>query len=66
MTDRLLRLPQVLERTGLNRMGVYRGIRAGTFPRPRRLSARRVAWLDSDVTEWIRTRPEAKGDGEAA
>lgn len=31
----------------------WRGIRAGSYPRPYRLSARRVAWLAQDIHKLI-------------
>ena len=54
---RLLRLPAVLECTGLNRTMVYDLMTAGEFPRPLRIGARAVAWIEEEVDEWIRTRP---------
>ena len=34
-------------------------VRAGDFPKPRALSARRVAWLAREVEEWCEGRPIA-------
>ena len=56
-TRRLLRLPAVLERTGLGRSALYALMLAGKFPRPLRIGARAVAWLEDEVDEWIRKRP---------
>ena len=56
-TRRLLRLPEVLKRTGLGRSALYALMKAGTFPRPLRIGARAVAWLEDEVDEWIRKRP---------
>ena len=56
-TRRLLRLPAVLERTGLGRSALYALMKAGEFPRPLRIGARAVAWLEDEVDEWIRKRP---------
>ena len=53
MTDRSLRLPKVLDMTGLSRTTLWRLERAGQFPQRRRLSARCVAWLESEVLAWI-------------
>ena len=44
---------------------LYELIQAGEFPRPKRLGPQSVAWLDEDVEEWIRTRPEAGSDAAA-
>jgi prophage regulatory protein len=49
----VLRLPQVIERCGFSRSAIYKAIAAGTFPRPIRLGLRAVAWVESDVEEWL-------------
>lgn len=53
---RLVRLPIVVERTGLSRSTIWRLERAGLFPRRRRISANVVAWLESEVSAWIEGR----------
>ena len=53
----LLRTRQVLAITGLSRMTIYRLERDGQFPPRRRLGSNSVAWIDSEVTEWIAARP---------
>ena len=52
--DRILRLPAVLERTGLSRSTMYRKIQEGTFPKQIALSARCAGWRESAVSEWMR------------
>jgi prophage regulatory protein len=52
--DRILRLPAVLERTGLSRSTLYRKIQAGTFPPQLAISKRCAGWRESSVTEWLR------------
>lgn len=49
----ILRLPEVLARSGLSRTNVYRRVAAGTFPRPVALGPRAVGWRESDIIEWI-------------
>lgn len=58
--QRLLRLRQVIELTGLGRDSVYRLIREGRFPRQRRLSERASAWRSDEVAAWIESRPHAR------
>ena len=53
MATAILRLPEVIARTGLSRTNVYRRIAAGTFPAPVALGPRAVGWRESDVIEWI-------------
>ena len=52
--DRILRLPAVLERTGLSRSTMYRKIQEGTFPKQIALSTRCAGWRESAVSEWMR------------
>jgi len=58
---KLLRIRQVIQATGLSRMTLYRLELAGEFPKRRRLAANSVAWLESDVAQWIESRPVALG-----
>ena len=58
---KLQRLYVVEERTGLKKSSVYAGVKAGTFPPPVRLSARAVAWRETDIDRWITERTTATG-----
>lgn len=53
---RILRLPQVMEIVGVSRSTIYLWIQQENFPRPLKLSVRRVGWLESDVMAWIRSK----------
>ncbi len=57
---RFLRLPEVLEMTGLSTSTIYRWMTDGTFPRQIQLGSRSVVWLESDVTQWMNQRIRAK------
>jgi prophage regulatory protein len=54
---RLLRLPAVMDATGLARSTVYRMIAERTFPAPVKLAKRAVGWRQDDVREWSIRRP---------
>ena len=54
---KLLRIKQVMQATGLSRMTIYRLELADKFPKRRQLSENSVAWLESDISGWIDTRP---------
>ncbi|WP_431226806.1 helix-turn-helix transcriptional regulator [Burkholderia contaminans] len=41
----------------LSEATVQQLVREGNFPKPRLLSARRVAWLVREVEEWAESRP---------
>lgn len=56
---RILRLPQVKERTNLSRSTIYALIKAGQFRAPISLGARAVGWLESDVSDFIEARIKA-------
>lgn len=61
---RLLRRQEVEEITQMSRSTIYRLVRAGLFPAPRRVGPRAVRWSASEITEWIAARPVANGDSE--
>ena len=50
---KLLKLKQVIEITGLSRASIYRLIEDEKFPKQVRISARRVAWKNTDIESWI-------------
>ena len=54
---RFLRLPAVLEATGLGRSTLYRMVAEHTFPAPLKLAKRAVGWRDDDVRQWTLRRP---------
>lgn len=54
--EKIIRLREVLDRTGLSRSMAYTLIEDGLFPRPVSLGARAVGWLTSEVNEWIASR----------
>ena len=62
MTDRLLRIRDVCERTTLSQSSLYAKIRADEFPRGRRIGSASVAWLESDIVAWMQCQPEADLD----
>jgi prophage regulatory protein len=49
----LMRIDEVLERTGKRRSTIYRDVRAGRFPPPVKTGLRSIAWRTADITEWI-------------
>ena len=64
---RFLRLPEVLERTGLSRSTIYVRLAAGCFPQPVSLGGRAVGWIEAEVDEWVRERiAESRFEGERA
>ena len=54
--DRILRLREVLTRTGLSRATLYRKLGDGTFPQRVHISTRCIGWHESTVDTWVRNR----------
>ena len=52
---RLIRLPEVLERTGYSKAWIYRLISARRFPAPVKIGVRAIAFVESEVDEWIQS-----------
>lgn len=48
-----LRLPAVMERTGLSRSTIYLRVNKGTFPAPLKIGIRAIAWLQAEIDEWL-------------
>lgn len=59
MSQDLLRLPLVIQRTGLARTSIYAGIKRGDFPKPIQLGPRAVAWPSGEIDAWVSARIDA-------
>jgi len=55
---RLLRVSDVMARTGLSRSTIYEWSADRRFPTPVRLSGRVVRWVEAEVEAWLRERLE--------
>lgn len=51
--DRILRIKQVLDLTGLSRSTLYRMIHESTFPKQMHISRHCVGWRESEVRIWL-------------
>jgi|UniRef100_A0A7C3SI69 prophage regulatory protein len=60
--DRILRKRTVLALTGISNSTLWRLERQGKFPARRRISPRLVGWLQSDVLNWLNSRPQVEGN----
>lgn len=54
---RLLRLPEVLNRTGLSRSTLYAD---PNFPKSVKVGDRAVAWAEDEINAWIETKLQAR------
>lgn len=57
---RLIRRKEVQQRTGLGASSIYALMQKDMFPKPVTLSIRRVAWIESEIEEWILVRINKK------
>ena len=60
MSPQVLRLKDVMLRTGLSKSTVYSWMDAGTFPIAKKLGPNTVGWREVDVQEWIESRPDIR------
>lgn len=65
LAGRLLRIAEVRKMTGLSKSTLYARIAADTFPRPINLGPRAVAWVESEVRQWIDHQVQASRQGAA-
>ena len=56
---KFLRLAEVRNRVPYSRSTIYQLIAEGKFPKPINLGARAVAWLESEIDNWIAERISA-------
>ena len=54
--ERIIRVKEVQELTGLSRTTIWRLERSGKFPARVSLSSSIIGWRSSDITQWIATR----------
>ncbi len=65
MLKRFLRRHEVTRVTGLSCSTLYDEMAAGRFPKPFRITANRVGWLESEIADWQKARL-AERDSKAA
>lgn len=51
--DKILRIPEVVIRTGLSRSTIYRKIKEGSFPAQLRISDHCCGWRASALDRWM-------------
>lgn len=56
MSSRLLDWPELKSRVPYSRMHIGRLERRGEFPQRVKVGPGRVAWIESEVEEWIQSR----------
>ena len=56
MKNIFLRISDVTKVTGFSRSQIYNLMRKGLFPMQVQIGPKSVAWLDSEISEWIKER----------
>ncbi len=61
-TVRILRLPAVIQKTGMARATIYDWLNPksprydATFPKKRMLGVKSVGWIEAEIDEWLSQR----------
>mgnify|MGYP000299986513 CR=1 FL=1 len=50
---RILKLPEVMVRTGKGRASIYAGAAEGSFPTPIKIGERASGWVENEIEQWI-------------
>ncbi len=57
MTNRIIKRPEVSDKTGISRSQIYSLIAEGKFPKQIRLGGGRASgWVESEIDQWIDDR----------
>ncbi|MDJ6542097.1 AlpA family transcriptional regulator [Salmonella enterica] len=59
-SHQLLRLKQVEAKTGIKRSQIYLYMQSGNFPHAIKIGPASVAWLESEIDEWIDQKLERR------
>ena len=63
MAQSLIRMPEVMRRTGYGKAWIYRLVSEGRFPLPIKIGSRAIAFVESEVDDWINQRiAESRGE----
>jgi len=54
--ERVVRKPELISKVGLSDASIWRMERKGLFPKRIQLGGNSVGWLQSEVTQWLRSK----------
>ena len=60
MSQSLIRWSEVQKRTGYSKAWIYRLLKEKRFPQSVKIGSRSIAFVESEVDEWINQRIEAR------
>jgi len=58
--NRILRLPEVIDRVGLRRASIYVHMSQGSFPKAIAIGSRAVGWLEHEIEAWLKARIQTR------
>jgi predicted DNA-binding transcriptional regulator AlpA len=56
-TRRVVRWPEVRDRTTKSRVSAWRGVKNGTFPAPVQLGPNSIGWYEDEIDAWLAAQP---------
>ena len=55
--DKVIKQPELINMLGISRGTLFNMRNNGEIPQPRKISTRCIGWLQSDINEWLKSRP---------
>lgn len=59
MNERLIRLPEVMAKTGIKKSTVWDFVKKEKFPKPIKISARITVWREIEIDQYIASKIRA-------
>lgn len=56
----ILKMPDVINRTGISRAVIYARVGDGSFPKPIKLGPRAIGWVEAEIEEWLQARVQQR------
>lgn len=63
MLDRFIRASELPAALGVSKRLISYWRARGEFPQPRRVGEKMVAWLESEISDWMKARPVVVPNG---
>ena len=57
---KVIKLPEVIKITALSRSTIYSYIQKNSFPKPVRIGTRAVAWLETEILDFLNQKTEMR------
>lgn len=51
-----MKIKDVVEKVSLGQSTIYKMVAAGEFPKPFQIAPRRIAWVESEIEDWLTER----------